>query len=190
MNKHRCAWAPTENQLYIDYHDTEWGVPLFEDQLLFEFLTLESFQSGLSWLTILKKRDNFRKAFSDFDPIKVSNFNQKDIDRLMEDEGIVRNLKKIESTINNAQRFLEVQAEYGSFSDYIWSFVDHNPVDNQVKSVDQVPAKTELATKISKELKKKGFKFLGPTTVYAFMQATGMVNDHEVRCFRYSQIKN
>lgn len=190
MNKQRCAWVPSDNQLYIDYHDSEWGVPLFDDQKLFEFLTLESFQSGLSWITILKKRDNFRKAFANFDPIKVSKFDQEDITRLMQDEGIVRNLKKIESTINNAQRFLEIQAESGSFSQHIWNFVGHKPIDNKIKSIDQVPAKTDLATQISKELKKRGFKFLGPTTIYAFMQATGIVNDHEIGCFRYDEIKN
>jgi DNA-3-methyladenine glycosylase I len=186
--KHRCGWV-TSDPLYQKYHDEEWGVPVRDDRKMFEFLLLETFQAGLRWLTILKKRENFREAFAGFDPEKVARFSEQDVVRLLENEGIIRYRLKIESAINNAQRFLELQKEFGSFCDYIWSFVDHEPIQNERKSLAEVPAKTERAEKLSKDLKKRGFKFIGPTTVYAHMQASGMVNDHEVSCFRHEEVK-
>lgn len=183
----KCTWC-LGTDIYEQYHDTEWGVPVDDDQRFFEFLCLEAFQAGLSWLTILKKRENFRKAFAHFDPIKVAQFTDADKKRLMDDAGIVRNRLKIEATINNAQRFLEVQQEFGRFSTYIWQFMDYKPQNNAVKSMADVPAVTDLASKISKDLKKRGFKFLGPTVMYAHMQASGMVNDHIKTCPRYAEI--
>ncbi|MFZ6052180.1 DNA-3-methyladenine glycosylase I [Halocola ammonii] len=187
--KHRCGWVGSD-PLYQKYHDEEWGVPIRDDRKMFEFLLLETFQAGLSWLTILKKRENFRKAFAGFDPEKVAKFSENDIDKLLQNEGIIRYRLKIESAINNAQRFLEVQKEFGTFCDYIWSFVDHEPIQNARKNLSEVPAKTDRAERLSKDLKKRGFKFIGPTTVYAHMQASGMVNDHEMSCFRYDQLKS
>lgn len=186
MNK-RCEWAEG-SEIYEQYHDEEWGVPLHDDRLLFEFLTLEAFQAGLSWLTILKKRDNFEKAFANFDYEKVAKFNEKDFDRLMNDAGIVRNRMKIEAAINNAQRFIEIRGEFGSFDDYIWAFVDNEPVQNDFKEMSDIPAKTELSDEISVDLKKRGFKFVGSTIVYAHMQATGMVNDHVIACPRHQEL--
>lgn len=183
----RCQWCG-DNPIYVDYHDNEWGVPLKDDQTLFEFLVLEGMQAGLSWLTILKKRDNFRKAFAQFDPKKVAKFTEKDYERLMQDAGIIRNKLKIRAAINNAQRYLEVQKEFGSFADYIWSFVNHKPLINSWKTMSDLPAKTELSDQISKDLLKRGFKFVGSTIVYAHMQATGMVNDHTTDCFRYKAL--
>ncbi len=177
----RCPWCEKDD-LYRDYHDNEWGKPIYDDQTLFEFLTLESFQAGLSWYTILSKRENFRKAFDDFDVYKISKYNEEKIEELMNNSGIIRNRLKITATINNAKRFIEIQKEYGSFSTYIWSFVNHQPIDHHPKSTTEVPATTALSDKISKDLKNKGFKFLGSTVVYAHMQATGMVNDHLENC--------
>ena len=170
------------------YHDTEWGVPLHDEQKLFEFLILEGMQAGLSWSTILNKRENFRRAFAEFDVEKVARFGKRDINRLLKDAGIIRNRLKIEAAINNAQRFIEVQNEFGSFDAYIWGFVDGKPIKNGFKSLKEIPAKTPLSDAISKDLKARGFKFVGSTIVYAHMQATGMVNDHTVDCFRYEEV--
>lgn len=184
MTKQRCSWCG-KDPLYVKYHDEEWGVPVYDDQKLFEFLTLESMQAGLSWITILKKRENFREAFDGFDVNKVAKYNEKKFEELMQNEGIIRNRLKIQASINNAKAFLEIQEEFGSFSEYIWGFTDHKVIVNSWKSLDEIPAKTELSDKISKDLKKRGFKFVGSTVIYAHMQATGMVNDHIVSCFRY-----
>lgn len=181
MNKTRCAWCGND-ELYQKYHDEEWGKPVYDDAVLFEFLVLESFQAGLSWITILRKRENFRKAFDNFDYQKIANYGDEKVEELMQNEGIVRNRLKILATINNAQKFMEVQREFGSFSAYIWAFVGGKPLVNKPKTLKEVPATTEISDKISKDLKKRGFKFLGSTVVYAHMQATGMVNDHVVEC--------
>ncbi len=182
----RCAWA-SGDPLYEKYHDTEWGKPLKDDDMLFEFLILEGFQAGLSWITILKKRENFRKAFSNFNARKIAKYGQKDFDRLMQDAGIIRNRQKITAAISNAQVFLDVQNEFGSFSDYFWNFTNGKPIVNKWKEMGQIPAKTKLAETISKDMKSRGFKFVGPTIIYAHMQATGMVNDHLVSCFRHAE---
>lgn len=182
----RCPWCGND-PLYVKYHDTEWGVPVYDDLLQFEFLVLESMQAGLSWITILRKRENFRLAFENFSPEKVALFDEAKIMTLMQDPGIIRNEQKIRAAVNNANRFLEVQKEFGTFSKYIWSFTDQKPVVNKWENLDQVPAKTPLSDKISLDLKKRGFKFLGSTTVYAHMQAVGMVNDHITACFRHPQ---
>jgi DNA-3-methyladenine glycosylase I len=184
----RCSWSEG-NDLYIEYHDKEWGTPVHEDRKHFEFLVLESFQAGLSWLTILKKRENFRKAFHGFDPKKVAKYDKKKIGKLMKDAGIIRNRMKIEATINNAKRFLEVQKKFGSFDDYIWGFTDFKPKRNSWKRMSQIPATTKLSDEISKDLKERGFKFVGSTTIYAHLQAIGIVNDHVVSCFRYKELK-
>lgn len=184
MNKVRCAWVGKET-IYKEYHDKEWGVPVYDDAKMFEFLVLESFQAGLSWITILRKRDNFRKAFDDFDYKKISKYGEEKISELLNNEGIIRNNLKIRAAINNASRFMEVQKEFGSFCNYIWAFVDGRPINNAFKSIDDIPAKTDLSDKISKDLKKRGFKFLGSTTIYAHMQACGIVNDHTTDCFRH-----
>jgi len=185
----RCQWADG-SEIYEKYHDEEWGVPTYDDDILFEFLILEGFQAGLSWLTVLKKRENFRKAFDNFNARKVANYGPKKIDALLKDTGIIRNKQKIQSAITNARAFLEVQKDVGSFSDYMWSFMGGKPLVNQWKKMKQIPAKTELADIISRDLKARGFKFVGSTICYAFMQAVGMVNDHVTYCFRYEQIKN
>ncbi|WFA09289.1 DNA-3-methyladenine glycosylase I [Tissierella sp. Yu-01] len=181
----RCPWC-IGNELYEKYHDEEWGVPVHDDKKHFEFLVLESAQAGLSWLTILKKRENYRKAYDGFDAEKIAIYGEEKIEELMNNPGIVRNRRKIEASINNAKRFLEVKKEWGSFDKYIWSFVDYKPVRNHWEELSQVPSTTELSDKISKDLKKRGFKFLGSTIIYAHIQATGLVNDHLVTCFRYS----
>ncbi len=188
MVKTRCGWG-TVSQLYIDYHDNEWGVPVHEDRTLFEFLILEGAQAGLSWETVLKKRENYRKAFSNFDPVKVSRYGDKKIETLLGNKGIIRNRLKITSAINNAKRFLEVQNEFGTFDTYIWKFVDGRPITNRFKSIRELPAMTKVSDVMSKDLKKRGFKFVGSTICYAHMQATGMVNDHLVDCYRYKEIK-
>jgi DNA-3-methyladenine glycosylase I len=172
----------------IAYHDREWGVPLHDDRKLFEFLVLESMQAGLSWRTVLHKRENFRKAFSGFDPRRVARYTAKDVARLMGDAGIIRNRQKIEAAINNARRFLEVQKEFGDFDRYIWGFVGGKPIRNRFRKLSELPARTELSDAVAKDLKQRGFKFLGSTVIYAHMQATGMVNDHLVRCFRYEEV--
>ena len=182
----RCDWVSTD-ELYINYHDNEWGKPVYDDATIFEFLVLESFQAGLSWITILKKREHFRDAFDQFDYKKIAHYSEEKVEALMQNAGIVRNRLKILATINNAQRFLEVQKEFGTFSDYIWSFVGGKPLDNSFKSIKEVPATTEISDALSKDLKKRGFKFLGSTVVYAHMQATGMVNDHIVDCICRNQ---
>jgi len=173
----------------IAYHDTEWGVPLHDDRGLFEFLVLEGMQAGLSWATILRKRENFRKAFSGFDARRVAGYGAKDVQRLLEDPGIIRNRLKIEAAINNARRFLEVQKEFGSFDRYIWGFVEGKPIRNRFRTLSELPSRTPLSDRISKDLKSRGFKFTGSTIVYAHMQATGMVNDHMVHCFRCRQVQ-
>lgn len=188
MEKKRCEW-PKDDALYQEYHDVEWGVPLKDEDKLFEFLILETFQAGLSWITILRKRENFRKAFDGFDYKKIARYGDKEIERLENDAGIVRNKAKIRATIANAQAFMEVQKECGSFSKYIWDFVGGKPIQNDFSRMADLPAKTELAEKISKDLKKRGFKFVGPTVIYAHMQATGMVNDHTKDCFRYKEVQ-
>lgn len=180
----RCEW-PGKNQLMIDYHDKEWGKPLHDDQKLFEFLVLDAFQAGLSWEIVLRKRENFRKAFHNFNVSKIVKYSDKDIERLMNDAGIIRNRLKIESTIINANKFLEVQKEFGSFDKYIWQFTNHKTIKNNFKSLGELPAKTKESDEMSKDLKKRGFKFVGSTICYAFMQAAGMVNDHTVDCFRH-----
>jgi len=187
MEKHRCGWCHGDS-LYEAYHDEEWGVPVKDDATLFEFLILETFQAGLSWITILRKRENFRAAFDYFDYRKIARYNQKKIDALLGNAGIVRNKLKINATISNAQAFMEVQKEFGSFSAYIWGFVDGKPIKNSFGNYKDAPANTPLSDTISKDLKKRGFKFVGSTVVYAHMQATGMVNDHEVNCFRYHEV--
>lgn len=183
----RCFWV-SDDPLYIEYHDKEWGVPVYDDATLFEFLILETFQAGLSWITILKKRENFRLAFDNFDYQKIANYKEDKFDELLLNAGIIRNKLKIKSAITNANLFMEVQQEFGSFSKYIWSFVDGKPITNGFKSRAEVPATTELSDKISKALKKRGFKFVGSTVIYAYMQAIGMVNDHTTDCFRYKKV--
>ena len=185
--KHKCGWC-VGDLLYETYHDTEWGVPVYDDATLFEFLILETFQAGLSWITILRKRENFRKAFDNFDYKKVANYNQPKIDTLLQDAGIIRNKLKIHATITNAQAFMKIQDEFGSFSEYIWGFIDGKPIKNKLKDYRNAPANTSLSDAISMDLKKRGFKFVGTTVIYAHMQATGMVNDHEVACFRYHEV--
>jgi len=188
MNKTRCAWAG-DDPVYHRYHDKEWGVPLHNDKKLFEFLILEGMQAGLSWITILKKRDAFRKAFDNFDCNKVAKYNKAKTDRLMQDAGIIRNRLKIDGAVKNAQAYLRVREEFGTFNRYLWGYVDFTPIQNSRKSLQEVPAKTDLAEKLSKDLKKRGFTFVGPTIVYAIMQATGMVNDHTTDCFRHEEVK-
>ena len=181
--KIRCAWCEKDD-LYREYHDNEWGNPVYEDDKLFEFLVLETFQAGLSWYTILKKRDNFRKAFDQFNYKKIAQYGDAEIERLMQDAGIIRNGLKIKGTITNAIAFMETQKEFGSFSNYIWGFTDGKPMDNNPKTLNDVPAVNEISDALSKDLKKRGFKFVGSTVVYAHMQATGMVNDHVEECWK------
>jgi DNA-3-methyladenine glycosylase I len=188
-NQRTCSW-PKRDPLLTKYHDTEWGVPLHNDKKLFEFLILEGFQAGLSWLTVLKKRENFRKAFDTFDFNKVAKYDQRKINALLQDSGIIRNKLKIESAITNAKAFIDVRKEFGTFNKYIWNFTGNKPIHNEFESMKEIPAKTELSDLISKDLKKRGFKFVGSTIVYAHMQATGMVNDHITSCFRYKEIIN
>ena len=186
--KQRCSWC-LGDPLYMAYHDTEWGVPLYDEQKLFEFLILETFQAGLSWITVLKKRENFRAAFDQFDYTKIENYTASKVEALMNNPNIIRNRLKIKATISNAKAFIKIQQEEGSFSTYIWRFLDGKPLQNQFDSNKEIPAYTALAETISKDLKRRGFKFIGPTVVYAHMQATGMVNDHVTDCFRYNEVK-
>lgn len=186
--KNRCEWCGTD-PLYVEYHDNEWGVPLHDDRGLFELLTLEGAQAGLSWLTILRKREHYRNAFHGFDPQKVAGYSKKDVEKLLGNPGIVRNRRKIESTVGNARCVLAIQEEFGSFDAFLWRYVDHQPLQNARKSLTELPAKTALSDTISKDLKKQGFNFVGSTICYAFMQAVGMVNDHVVTCFRHEQVK-
>ncbi len=183
----RCGWAGPD-QIYLDYHDTDWGVPEYDSRALWEKLILDGFQAGLSWLTILRKRENFRKAFDKFDFNKVAKYDQRKINSLLQDSGIIRNKLKIESAVTNAKAFIEVRKKFGTFNKYIWKFTGGRPIHNRFESLKEIPAKTELSDLISKDLKKRGFKFVGSTIVYAHMQATGMVNDHIKSCFRYKEI--
>jgi len=187
IKKERCAWAES-NPLMIKYHDVEWGTPVHDDRKLFEFLILEGAQAGLSWSIVLKKRKNYRKAFDNFDPKKIAKYTKKDIKRLLADSGIIRNRLKITATINNAKKFLDVQKEFGSFDKYIWQFVNYKMIRKAFKTLSELPARTKESDAMSKDLRKRGFKFIGPTICYAFMQAVGMVNDHTTDCFRYDEI--
>jgi DNA-3-methyladenine glycosylase I len=184
----RCAWVG-EDPLYVSYHDEEWGVPVHDDRLLFEFLVLEGAQAGLSWLTILRKREGYRRAFAGFDPVAVAAFGPEDIERLLADAGIVRNRLKVGSAVANAQAFLRVQEEFGSFDAYVWGFVGGETIHNEWRTMGEIPAKTPEAELVSADLKNRGFRFVGPTICYAHMQATGMVNDHTVDCFRYEELR-
>ncbi len=188
MTIHKCGWCVGDT-LYEQYHDTEWGVPVYDDATLFEFLILETFQAGLSWITILRKRENFREALDNFDYKIISNYKEDKLESLRANPGIIRNKLKIMATVTNAQSFIKIQKEFGSFSTYIWNFVNGTPIQNAVENYKQAPATTPISDALSKDLKKRGFKFTGSTVIYAFMQATGMVNDHELSCFRYDEIK-
>ena len=185
----RCKWAEGVSLNYIEYHDKEWGVPVWDDQVQFEFLILEGAQAGLSWSTILNKRDGYRKAFADFDPVKVARFTDKRVEKLLGDPSIVRNRLKVNSAVTNAKAFLEVQKEFGTFCEYIWGFVGGKPIQTNFKKDGEVPATSAESDALSKDLKKRGFKFVGSTIIYAHMQATGMVNDHVTACFRYKPCK-
>ena len=184
----RCPWVDLNKPEYIDYHDREWGVPVHDDRLLFEFLTLEAAQAGLSWYTVLKKRENYRKAFNQFDPKKMARYDEKRVERLLGNSGIIRNRKKIMAAINNAQSFLEIQKEFGSFDAYMWRFVGGKPIVNEIRVLGDYLATTPEAEAMSKDLRQRGFKFVGPTICYAHMQATGMVNDHTLDCYRRQEI--
>ena len=184
----RCKWVDTKNPQCVKYHDHEWGVPIHDDNKLFELLILEGAQAGLSWSTVLKKRENYRRAFNNFDYEEIANYDKDKIKKLLENEGIIRNRLKIESAIRNAKILLEIRKQFGSFDNYIGSFVNNKPIINKFKSLSEFPARTELSDKISEDLKKRGMNFVGSTIIYAFMQAVGMVNDHEISCFRYNEI--
>lgn len=186
--KRRCGWCEGD-ELYETYHDEEWGVPVYNDQQLFEFLILETFQAGLSWITILRKRENFRAAYDNFDYTKIAEYTEDKVQELMENSGIIRNKLKIKASISNAKAYIQIRKEFGSFSSYIWGYVNNRPLQNNLSSYKEAPAQTDLSKKISRDLKKRGFQFVGPTVVYAHMQATGMVNDHEVDCFRHKEVK-
>ncbi len=189
MDKIRCSWCE-KNDLYKDYHDNEWGVPVYDDYKLFEFLILETFQAGLSWITILNKRENFRAAFDNFDYKKIAVYTDDKYEELLQNTGIVRNKLKIKSAISNAVAFMKIQKEFGSFSNYIWAFVKEKPIQNSLQNLSEAVTTTALSKKIAKDLKKRGFKFVGSTVMYAHMQATGMVNDHVVTCFRYKEVQD
>jgi DNA-3-methyladenine glycosylase I len=184
----RCGWCEGD-ELYEAYHDNEWGVPVYDDHTLFEFLILETFQAGLSWITVLRKRENFREAFDDFDYNKIANYPEEKVQELLGNPGIIRNKLKVKAAVTNAQNFIKIQEKYGSFSKYIWDFVGGNPIQNQVEDYKKAPTTSSISNKLSADLKKKGFKFVGSTIIYAHMQATGMVNDHEVSCFRHKEVK-
>ena len=184
----RCGWAGA-SRLERDYHDHEWGLPVHDDRVLFEFITLEGAQAGLSWTTILNKRDNYRRLFDGFDPVRVAGYSDKRVEALLQDAGIVRNRLKVRSTVSNARAFLDVQREFGTFDSYLWGFVDGRPIQNKWRSLSEIPASTELSDRLSKDLKKRGFRFVGSTICYAYMQAVGMVNDHEVGCFRHREVQ-
>lgn len=185
--KQRCGWCVGDD-LYEAYHDQEWGKPVYDDSLLFEFLILETMQAGLSWITILRKRENYRKALDGFDPQKIAAYDQIKIEKLLLNPGIIRHKLKVKSIVSNAQLFLQVQKEHGSFSDFIWGYVNHKPIKNAVVDYRQAPSNTKLSDQMASDLKKLGFKFVGSTIMYAFMQATGMVNDHEITCYRYDEV--
>ena len=188
MAKHICEWVNLKNDLYVKYHDLEWGVPVHDDNILFEFLILEWAQAGLSWDTVLKKRENYREAFDDFNPEKIAKYSDSKMEELLKNEWIIRNRLKIKSATRNAKVFLGIKKEFWSFDKYIWSFVDYQVINNKFKSISEVPAKTELSDIISKDLKKRWMNFVWSTIIYAFMQAVGIVNDHEVWCFRYNEV--
>ncbi len=183
----RCAWCE-DDTLYREYHDREWGFPILNDTKQFEFLVLESAQAGLSWLTVLKKREEYRKAYHDFDPAVIANFREKEVSGMVENPGLIKNQRKIRASINNARRFIEIQEEFGSFCNYIWGFVNHKPIVNNWATLEEVPAQTSLSEKISDEIRKRGFQFVGPKIIYAHLQATGLINDHLESCFRYQEI--
>jgi DNA-3-methyladenine glycosylase I len=187
--KRRCEWV-NDDPLYIDYHDNEWGVPVFDERLLFEFLILEGMQAGLSWLTVLKKRDNYRACFDNFDAQKVAQYDKRKVDTLLSNSGIIRSRLKIEAIVVNAKAFLQTKEECGSFSEYIWDFVEGKPIKNCWNNIKQIPTNSSISDKLSKDLKNRGFKFVGSTICYAFMQAVGMVQDHLTHCFRYEEIKS
>mgnify|MGYP001403284986 CR=1 FL=1 len=184
----RCEWCEND-PLYTKYHDVEWGVPVYDDSKIFESLILETFQAGLSWITILRKRENFRTAFDNFDYKKIANYSGQTLENLMQNSGIIRNRLKIEAAVKNAQAFINIQEEVGTFSEYLWNFVDGKPIQNNIPSINKIPNYTPLSNKISRSLKSNGFKFVGPKTIYAFMQAIGMTNDHTINCFRYKEVK-
>lgn len=188
-NNCRCPWLDTTKLDYVKYHDEEWGVPVYDDKVMFEFLVLESAQAGLSWYTILKKRDGYRKLFANFDVTKVAKFTSEDVDRLMQDASIIRNRLKIEAAINNAKKFIEIQKEFGSFTQFVWSYVDNSTIVNDIKSSDDYVATSPISDALAKDLKKRGFKFLGSTTLYSHLQATGLINDHLNDCFRKHAVK-
>ena len=187
-NLPRCPWVDLAKPAYVDYHDHEWGVPVHDDRVLFEFLILEGAQAGLSWYTVLQKRENYRLAFENFDPEKVAAFDERRVETLLGNPGIIRNRRKVRAAIGNARSFLETQAEFGSFDAYIWRFVDGRPLVNEFKDMSQYPAKTQVSDELSKDLRQRGFKFVGSTICYAYMQATGMVNDHTLDCYRRREI--
>ena len=184
----RCKWVPDGNEIYTEYHDTEWGVPLHDDRLLFEAIILDGVQAGLSWLTVLKKREHYRKVYDNFDARKVVRYKKDKIEKLLNDKGIIRNRLKINASITNAEAFLRIQKEFGSFDKYIWSFVDGSPIINKWKTMSDIPTRSNESDLMSSDLKKRGFKFIGTTICYAFMQATGMINDHTIDCFRYKEL--
>lgn len=188
MRRYHCPWAESD-ELMEKYHDKEWGVPLHEERKIFEFMVLDAFQAGLSWKTILHKRKNFEKAFDNFEPGKIAHYNKEDYERLLVDSGIIRNRQKIQATITNAQRFLEIQAEFGSFDKYIWNFVGGVPIVNHHKRLEDFPTKSELSDIISRDLVKRGFKFVGTTITYSFLEAAGLLNNHFYKCFRYGEVK-
>jgi len=187
MNK-RCDWSGTE-PIYVDYHDKEWGVPVHDDRMHFEMIILDGAQAGLSWITILKRRDSYREAFDNFDAVKVSRYNDKKVEKLLTNPGIIRNRLKVNSAVKNAQAFLKIQKEFGSFDDYIWQFVNHKTIQSKWKKMSELPAKTAESDTMNKDLKKRGFSFVGSTICYAYMQAAGMINDHITNCFRYKEVK-
>lgn len=188
MNKQRCQWCQNNGEIYIKYHDTEWGVPVHDDRHFFEHIILEGAQAGLSWITILKRRENYRKAFDNFDVKKVAEYEEKKIEELIQDAGIIRNRLKIKSAVKNAKVFMAIQKEFGSFDKYFWGFTDGKIIDNQIKTMRDIKATSELSDLISKDLKKRGMSFMGSTIVYAMMQSVGMVNDHEISCFRHDEL--
>ena len=184
----RCEWCLNGGEIYINYHDTEWGVPVHDDRRLFEKIVLEGAQAGLSWITILKRRENYRRAFDDFDFEKVAKYDENKINELLQDKGIIRNRLKIRSAINNAKVFIDIRKEYGSFDKYIWGFVDFKPIDNEIRTIEDIPVTSKISDAISKDLKKRGMSFVGSTIIYAMMQSIGMVNDHLLSCFRHNEI--
>ena len=189
MTKQRCQWCVNGGEIYLDYHDNEWGVPVHDDRHFFEHIVLEGAQAGLSWITILKRRENYRKAFDNFDVTKVAKYGDNKIEELVQDAGIIRNRLKIKSAINNAKVFIAIQKEFGSFDKYFWSFTDGKIIDNKINTMRDIQATSELSDTISKDLKKRGMSFIGSTIIYAMMQSVGMVNDHEMSCFRYKELK-